>query len=86
MITRIFSGGHCHGGILHTVGQKQALAAVAEPDFCADSMLIAKRLGSGPTDILSRDDTCHFFERLDDVIRSGLTRTNVDNSIFLFGL
>jgi len=46
----------------------------------------AKKLGLDPADHLSRNDAYHFFERLDDLIKTGPTGTNVNDLTFLFGL
>lgn len=44
----------------------------------------ARRLGLDPLDYLARHDSYHFFERLDDLIITGPTQTNVNDLIFLF--
>jgi len=44
----------------------------------------ARELGLAPEDYLARNDSYHFFERLDDLIITGPTQTNVNDLIFLF--
>jgi hydroxypyruvate reductase len=44
----------------------------------------ALKLGLDPQLYLSRNDSYHFFKRLDDLIITGPTQTNVNDLIFLF--
>ena len=44
----------------------------------------AANLGLDPDDFLERHDAYHFFEPLGDLIRTGPTRTNVNDLVFLF--
>ena len=44
----------------------------------------AEKLGMDPVDYLSRNDAYHFFEKLDDLIKTGPTGTNVNDLAFLF--
>ncbi|MFO7624682.1 MAG: MOFRL family protein, partial [Anaerolineales bacterium] len=44
----------------------------------------SKDLGLVPADYLSRNDSYHFFEALDDLIKTGPTLTNVNDLTFLF--
>lgn len=46
----------------------------------------AERLGLSAADSLSRNDSYPFFESLGDLIKTGPSRTNVNDLIFLFGL
>ena len=45
----------------------------------------AERLGLFAADHLSRNDTYHFFQPLNDLIKCGYTGTNVNDLLFLFG-
>jgi hydroxypyruvate reductase len=63
-------------------GPTDAAGAVVSGETCQR----AKRLESDPADFLSRNDAYHFFERLDDLIKTGPTGTNVNDLVFLFGL
>jgi hydroxypyruvate reductase len=49
-----------------------------------ETLARAKALGLDPAEYLSRNDAYHFFERLDDLIKTGPTRTNVNDLILLF--
>jgi glycerate 2-kinase len=44
----------------------------------------AEDIGLVPVDFLSRNDSYHFFEALDDLIKTGPTLTNVNDLTFLF--
>lgn len=44
----------------------------------------AQQAGLTIQDFLARNDSYHFFERLDDLLRPGPTRTNVNDLCFLF--
>lgn len=46
----------------------------------------AERLGMAASDYLSRNDSYHFFESLDDLLKPGYTGTNVNDLILLIGL
>jgi len=46
----------------------------------------ADMLGRSAADYLSRNDAYHFFQRLDDLIRTGPSGTNVNDLVFLFAL
>lgn len=49
-----------------------------------DSFARAKAIGLVPADYLRRNDSYHFFEALDDLIKTGPTLTNVNDLTFLF--
>jgi glycerate 2-kinase len=49
-----------------------------------DSLMRAMLLGLDPRDHLARNDSYHFFEALDDLIKPGATQTNVNDLAFLF--
>jgi glycerate 2-kinase len=61
-------------------GPTDAAGAVAS----GKTLARAKKLGLDPADFLSRNDAYHFFERLDDLIRTGPTGTNVNDLILMF--
>jgi len=61
-------------------GPTDAAGAVAS----GKTLARAKMLGLDPADFLSRNDAYHFFDRLDDLIRTGPTGTNVNDLILLF--
>ncbi|MEA3349548.1 MAG: MOFRL family protein, partial [Chloroflexota bacterium] len=44
----------------------------------------AQALGLLPNDFLARNDSYHFFEPLDDLLRPGPTQTNVNDLDFVF--
>ena len=46
----------------------------------------AESLGLFAADYLSRNDAYHFFEKMDDLIRTGPSGTNVNDFVFLFGI
>jgi hydroxypyruvate reductase len=49
-----------------------------------DTFARARELGLDPADFLDRNDSYHFFAQLDDLMRPGPTRTNVNDLAFLF--
>jgi hydroxypyruvate reductase len=49
-----------------------------------ETYLHARALGLNPADYLSRNDSYHFFEGLNDLFQIGPTGTNVNDLIFLF--
>ena len=61
-------------------GPTDAAGAVAS----GKTLARAKKLGLDSADFLSRNDAYHFFERLDDLIRTGPTGTNVNDLILMF--
>ena len=56
-----------------TDGPTDAAGAVAD----GSTVRSAKKLGMQPVDYLRNNDAYHFFERLDDLIKTGPTNTNV---------
>jgi glycerate 2-kinase len=56
-----------------TDGPTDAAGAIAD----GLTVQIAKKLGMQPVDYLRNNDAYHFFERLDDLIKTGPTNTNV---------
>jgi glycerate 2-kinase len=48
-----------------------------------DTLARAKKLGLNPDDFLGRHDAYHFFDALDDLLKPGPTRTNVNDLNFL---
>jgi hydroxypyruvate reductase len=70
------------GGTDGTDGPTDAAGAVAD----GDTISRAHAKGLAATDYLKRNDSYHFFRKLDDLIITGPTRTNVmDMYIFLIG-
>ena len=63
-------------------GPTDAAGAVAT----GESARRAESLGFDAADYLSRNDAYHFFEGLDDLIRTGPSGTNVNDLVFLFGM
>jgi glycerate 2-kinase len=61
-------------------GPTDAAGAVVTGDSLRRAML----LGLDPRDFLARNDSYHFFEALDDLIKPGPTQTNVNDLAFLF--
>ena len=49
-----------------------------------DTFQQALKRGLDPDDYLLRHDSYTYFESLDDLIKTGLTRTNVNDLCFLF--
>jgi hydroxypyruvate reductase len=54
-------------------GPTDAAGAYADGTTCAR----ARTAGMSPEDFLSRNDAYHFFQRLEDLLITGPTRTNV---------
>jgi hydroxypyruvate reductase/glycerate 2-kinase len=68
------------GGTDGEDGPTDAAGALADPDTCARG----RRLGLNPRDFLDRHDAYHFFEATGDLLKTGLTQTNVmDVRVFL---
>jgi glycerate 2-kinase len=44
----------------------------------------AQEIGLNPLEYLSNNDSYHFFERLDDLIKTGPTQTNVNDLVLIF--
>jgi glycerate 2-kinase len=61
-------------------GPTDAAGAVASDT----TLLRARALGLEPQDFLNRNDAYHFFEPLGDLLKTGPTRTNVNDLQFLF--
>ena len=61
-------------------GMTDAAGAVATNETYAYGL----SLGLDPLDFLQRNDSYHYFEQMDDLIRTGPTRTNVNDLIFIF--
>lgn len=51
---------------------------------CGDSLARARLAGLDPADALRRNDAYPFFDTLGDLVRTGPTRTNVNDLAFLF--
>ena len=52
----------------------------------AETLLKADQLGLSPGDFLARHDAYHFFQATGDLLRTGLTETNVmDVQVILIG-
>src|SRR5262245_58089153 len=70
------------GGTDGEDGPTDAAAAVAD----AGTLSRARDLGLNPDDFLDRHDAYHFFEQTNDLIKTGLTHTNVmDVRVMLIG-
>ena len=50
-----------------------------------ESLRRAEKMGLTVADYLSRNDSYHFFERLEDLLKIGPTGTNVNDLVFLMG-
>jgi hydroxypyruvate reductase/glycerate 2-kinase len=61
------------GGTDGEDGPTDAAGAVAD----TDTLVRAEGLGLAPGDFLARHDAYHFFEETEDLLRTGLTQTNV---------
>jgi glycerate 2-kinase len=61
------------GGTDGEDGPTDAAGALADPDTCAHG----RRLGLNPRGFLDRHDAYHFFEATGDLLKTGLTETNV---------
>jgi glycerate 2-kinase len=62
-----------------TDGPTDAAGAIVD----GDTATRAQALGMSPGDYLSRNDAYAFFDRLDDLIRTGPTNTNVNDLVFI---
>ena len=61
------------GGTDGTDGPTDAAGAIVD----SESMSRARKAGLDPQDYLDGNDAYHFFQRLDDLVKTGPTRTNV---------
>jgi glycerate-2-kinase len=61
------------GGTDGEDGPTDAAGAVADPE----TLQMSTRLGLNPAAFLARHDAYHFFEATGDLLRTGLTQTNV---------
>src|SRR5207247_8334628 len=61
------------GGTDGEDGPTDAAGAVAD----AETLPKADQLGLSPSDFLARHDACHFFQATSELLRTGLTETNV---------
>jgi glycerate-2-kinase len=69
------------GGTDGEDGPTDAAGAIADQETLAK----AKSQGISPDDFLNRHDAYHFFERVGDLLKTGLTQTNVmDVRVILF--
>ena len=65
-----------------TDGPTDAAGAIADEE----TLLKADQLGLSPSDFLARHDAYHFFQATGDLLRTGLTETNVmDVQVILIG-